>query len=94
MNPIPETESAVAEFTIEVRITPREGLLDPEGKAVEHALHSLAFEGVSGVHMGRLVRLHLDATDEDEARSRAEEMCHKLLANPVTEDYAIAVEAG
>ena len=94
MNPNPGTESAVAEFIIEVRITPREGLLDPEGKAVEHALHSLAFEGVSGVHVGRLVRLHLEAADQDEARQRADEMCRKLLANPVTEDYTIGMEAG
>ncbi|MBW3535432.1 MAG: phosphoribosylformylglycinamidine synthase subunit PurS, partial [Gemmatimonadetes bacterium] len=59
-------------YRIEVRITPREGLLDPEGKAVEHALHSLAFDGVSGVHVGRLVRLRLDAENEEEARARAE----------------------
>jgi phosphoribosylformylglycinamidine synthase PurS subunit len=93
MNPESRDRIAVAEYTIEVRITPREGLLDPEGKAVEHALHSLSFAGVGGVHVGRLVRLHLEATDEDAARTRADEMCRKLLANPVTEDYTIAVEA-
>ncbi len=81
-------------YRIEVRITPREGLLDPEGKAVEHALHSLEFGGVSGVHVGRLIRLRLDASDDDDARSQADAMCRKLLANPVTEDYAIALEAG
>ena len=84
----------MAEYRIEVRIIPREGLLDPEGKAVEHALHSLSFDEISGVHVGRLVRLHLEAGDEAEARSRADEMCRKLLANPVTEDYTIALEAG
>lgn len=81
-------------YRIEVRITPRDGLLDPEGKAVEHALHSLEFGGVSGVHVGRLVRLHLDAASEEDARARADAMCRKLLANPVTEDYDIALEAG
>lgn len=80
-------------YRIEVRITPREGLLDPEGKAVEHALHSLGFDPVTGVAVGRLVRLRIDAGSEGEARERADEMCRKLLANPVTEDYAIAVEA-
>lgn len=81
-------------YRIEVRITPREGLLDPEGKAVEHALHSLAFEQVQGVHVGRLIRLRMEAEDEDAARAHADEMCRKLLANPVTEDYTIALEAG
>jgi phosphoribosylformylglycinamidine synthase len=79
-------------YRLEVRITPREGLLDPEGKAVEHALQALAFEGLQAVTMGRLVRLRLEAADADDARRKADEMCRKLLANPVTEDYAIALE--
>ena len=80
-------------YRLEVRILPREGLLDPEGKAVEHALRALEFEGVDTVSMGRLVRVHIDAADEADARRKGDEMCRKLLANPVTEDYAIAVEA-
>lgn len=79
-------------YRVEVRITPREGLLDPEGKAVEHALHALEFEGVQGVAMGRLIRYRLEAADAGDARRKADEMCRKLLANPVTEDYAIAIE--
>lgn len=79
-------------YRVEVRVTPREGLLDPEGKAVEHALEALAFQGVEGVRVGRLIRLRLEAGDEDAARQKADEMCRKLLANPVTEDYAIALE--
>lgn len=82
----------VKEYQLEVRITPRQGLLDPEGKAVEHALQSLEFEDVGGVSVGRLVRLRFAAADESSARARAEAMCRKLLANPVTEDFAIAVE--
>ena len=81
-------------YRVEVRITPREGLLDPQGKAVEHALHSLEFSDVQGVHVGRLVRLRLNASNEEDARARADAMCRKLLANPVTEDYAIALEGG
>jgi phosphoribosylformylglycinamidine synthase PurS subunit len=82
----------VTEYRLEVRITPRQGLLDPEGKAVEHALHSLSFEDVEGVRVGRLIRLRLRATDDADARRKGDEMCRKLLANPVTEDYAIALE--
>lgn len=82
----------VTEYRLEVRVTPRAGLLDPEGKAVEHALHSLAFDGVADVSIGRLIRLAIRADGEAEARRTAEEMCRKLLANPVTEDYAIDLE--
>jgi phosphoribosylformylglycinamidine synthase subunit PurS len=82
----------VREFRLEVRVTPRKGLLDPQGKAVEHALHALAFDGVEDVSVGRLIRLAIRASGADEARERAEVMCQKLLANPVTEDYAIALE--
>ena len=81
-------------YRVEVRITPRDGLLDPEGKAVEHALQALEFEGVGGVAVGRLIRFTLDAADSEDADRKADEMCRKLLANPVTEDYAIDVEAG
>lgn len=84
----------MSEYRVEVRITPREGLLDPEGKAVEHALHSLSFGSVAGVRVGRLIRLKVGAADREEAHRRADEMCRKLLANPVTEDYAIALEEG
>ncbi|MFO7895012.1 MAG: phosphoribosylformylglycinamidine synthase subunit PurS [Longimicrobiales bacterium] len=79
-------------YRVEVRITPREGLLDPEGKAVEHALHALEFEGVRGVAMGRLIRFRLEAADAGDARRKSDEICRKLLANPVTEDYTIAIE--
>jgi phosphoribosylformylglycinamidine synthase subunit PurS len=82
----------VKEYRLETRVTPRVGLLDPEGKAVEHALHSLGFDAANGVSVGRLIRLSLQATGADEARRNAEEMCRKLLANPVTEDYAVGLE--
>lgn len=79
----------MSDFRIDVRITPRAGLLDPQGKAVHHALQSLDFPEVEDVRVGRLVRLRLRAGSPDEARERADEMCRKLLANPVTEDYRL-----
>lgn len=80
------------EYDIEVSITPREGLLDPEGHAVQNALRSLEFDGVSDVRVGRLIRLRIAAASPEEAREQADAMCRKLLANPVTEDYAIELE--
>ena len=79
------------EYQVEVRVTPRAGLLDPQGKAIAGALHSLGFDGVANARVGRLIRIAVRASDEDAARASADEMCRKLLANPVTEDYEIAV---
>jgi phosphoribosylformylglycinamidine synthase PurS subunit len=83
----------VTEYEIEVRVTPRRGILDPQGKAVGGALASLGFGGVSEARVGRLVTFHLAAESEAEARSRADAMCRQLLANPVTEDFAVSVSA-
>jgi phosphoribosylformylglycinamidine synthase subunit PurS len=82
----------VNEFGIEVRITPRQGLLDPQGDAIQGALQSLDFDEVNDVRVGRLVRLRITAATPATARDRADEMCRKLLANPVTEDYEIELE--
>ena len=81
----------MTEFLIEVYVTPRVGLLDPQGKAVHHALHSLEFADVEDVRVGRLIRVRMKATSEQDARARVDEMCRQLLANPVTEDYSISV---
>ena len=78
---------------VEVHITPRAGLLDPQGKAVQHALHSLEFADIEDVRVGRLIRVRMQATSQDDARRRVDEMCRRLLANPVTEDYTITVGA-
>ncbi len=70
-----------------VLIRPKQGILDPQGQAVERALPALGFEGVANVHVGRLVELDV----EDPAR--VPEMCERLLANPLIEDYeVVAIE--
>jgi phosphoribosylformylglycinamidine synthase len=68
-----------------VLIRPKEGILDPQGQAVQRALTALGFEGVGDVHVGRLIEL------EVEDHSRVPEMCEKLLTNPLIEDYDIQV---
>ena len=67
-------------------IRPKEGILDPQGQAVERALPALGYEGVSNVHVGRLVEL--DVPDDD-VPARVAEMCEKLLANPLIESYEV-----
>ena len=76
-------------WKVSVHITPRRGILDPQGKAVEGALHSLGFEKVRDVHVGRHIIIENEAANADDARVAVKAMCERLLANPVTEDFEI-----
>lgn len=80
----------MSRYRVAVHVVPRRGLLDPQGKAVADALHTLGFAGVASVHVGRHLVLDVDATDEATAREQTNRMCAQLLANPVTEDFEIA----
>lgn len=79
-------------FRVHVRVMPRAGLLDPQGQAVGHALSALGFGEAGEVRVGRAIELDVAATSPAEAEARARQMCDKLLANPVTEDYLVEVE--
>jgi phosphoribosylformylglycinamidine synthase subunit PurS len=81
-------------WKVSVHITPRRGLLDPQGKAVEGALHSLGFDTVRNVHVGRFIIIETDASSAQEASRTVKAMCEKLLANPVTEDFEIESVVG
>jgi phosphoribosylformylglycinamidine synthase len=76
-----------------VHITLRKSILDPQGNAIEGALAGLGFDGVSDVRQGKYIELEVAETDEAKARAQVEEMCKKLLANPVMENYDIELEA-
>jgi phosphoribosylformylglycinamidine synthase len=83
----------VSAFRVEIRIMPRATLLDPQGQAVHHALHALGFREVGGVRMGKHVVVEVQAGSPEQAAEQVRTMCDRLLANPVTEDYHLAVEA-
>ncbi|MBV5325376.1 MAG: phosphoribosylformylglycinamidine synthase subunit PurS [Rhodospirillaceae bacterium] len=72
-----------------VHITLKTGVLDPQGKAVQHALGSLGFSGVNDVRQGKYIELDLAETDPGKARAALEQMCKGLLANTVIENYTI-----
>ncbi len=74
-----------------ITITLKSGVLDPQGKAIEGALAGLGFEGASDVRQGKVIELKLGESSEAAARAKVEEMCRKLLANPVMENYAIEI---
>lgn len=75
-----------------VHITLKNGVLDPQGKAIQHALDALGFEGVDDVRQGKYIELDLAETDPAKAEANVEEMCKKLLSNMVIENYSIDIE--
>lgn len=75
-----------------ITVTLKNGVLDPQGKAIEHALLGLGFGGVDEVRQGKHIELDLADTDAESAMARVTEMCEKLLANTVIENYAIELE--
>ena len=75
-----------------VTVMPKAGVLDPQGKAIGHALDSLGFSGVQDVRAGKIIELEVAETDPDAARVAAEEMAKRLLANTVIESFRVAVE--
>ncbi len=76
---------------VTVLVTLKPGVLDAEGRAVERALRDLGYEQVAEVRTGKVIHLDLDADDEAHARRLTQEMCEKLLANPVIEQYDIRI---
>jgi phosphoribosylformylglycinamidine synthase len=76
---------------VRVFVTPKRGILDPQGKAVEHGLHALGFPEVSEVRVGKVIELRLDARDAAAAEARVRAMCTQLLANEVIEDFQVEV---
>lgn len=78
-------------FTAEVKVMLKEGISDPQGQTIERALPALGYEGVGEVRVGKRIELKLDAGDIDEARAKVEDMCNRLLANPVIESFEVEV---
>ncbi len=76
-----------------IKITLKNGVLDPQGKAIEHALGSLGFNGVDEVRQGKYIEVELKETDPEKAKAEIEQMCEKLLANTVIENYSFELEA-
>ncbi|PLR76128.1 phosphoribosylformylglycinamidine synthase subunit PurS [Bacillus sp. V3-13] len=78
-------------YKVKVYVTLRESVLDPQGKAVEHSLHSLGFNEVADVRIGKYMEVTIEKTDRD-VEETVKEICSKILANPVIEDYRYEIE--
>jgi phosphoribosylformylglycinamidine synthase len=79
----------MSEYEARIEVGHRPGILDPQGGVIERALPALGYANVSQVRVGKSIRLRVDADNEGVARAQVEEMCARLLANPVIEDFSI-----
>ncbi|MBE2218128.1 MAG: phosphoribosylformylglycinamidine synthase subunit PurS [Ignavibacteria bacterium] len=80
-------------YSAKIKITLRKSILDPQGKAVEHSIQSLGFKNILDTRIGKYVELKIDTNSDEEARIVTDEVCRKLLANQVMEDYVFEVES-
>lgn len=78
-------------YSARVSVMLKPGIADPQGQTIERALPALGYDGVQSVRVGKVIELTVDAPDETQARSRVEEMCERLLANPVIESYEVTI---
>ena len=79
-------------YSAQIKVTLRKSILDPQGKTVEHSLMSLGYKNIKDTRIGKYIELKLDLGDEAEAKKITEEVCRKLLANPVMEDYEYVIK--
>ena len=78
-------------FKAIIKITLRKGILDVQGKAVENALHSIEFDMITNVRIGKYVELNIEAENSDTAAGIVDDSCKKLIANPIIEDFEISI---
>lgn len=81
----------MTKFEAVVNVLLKPGISDPQGQTIERALPALGYEGVEGVRVGKHIELSVEASSEEEARAQIQEMCERLLANPVIESYEVTV---
>jgi phosphoribosylformylglycinamidine synthase len=73
-------------------ITPKRAVLDPQGKTVQNALAQMGYPGIGAVHVGKYLEVELDGADKETARKQIDDACHKILSNPVIEEYRFEIE--
>jgi phosphoribosylformylglycinamidine synthase len=92
MQSILTQEESTDAMKARIHVTLKNGVLDPQGKAIQHALAALGFDGVDDVRQGKYIELDLKTTDAAEAQANVDAMCKKLLSNTVIENYSIEIE--
>ena len=77
---------------VKVKVVLKDGILDPQGKAVMHALNDMKFKGIKDVRIGKYIELTFDNLDKNSIEKETDEICHKLLSNPVMENFEFEIE--
>ncbi|MDD9866836.1 MAG: phosphoribosylformylglycinamidine synthase subunit PurS [Verrucomicrobiales bacterium] len=88
----PAAPGACTGMKAKIVITPKKAVLDPQGKTVQTALEHMGYEGVNDVHVGKYLEIELEGDDAEAWKPKIDEACHKLLSNPVIEDYHFTIE--
>lgn len=78
-------------YIAKIKVTLRKSILDPQGKAIEHSIQSLGYKDILDTRIGKFIELKLNAKNKTDASKQTEEICSKLLANPVMEDYEFEI---
>ena len=78
-------------YLAKIKVTLRKSILDPQGKTIEHSLQSLGYKNIKNTRIGKYIELNLDIASEEEAKKVTDEVCKKLLSNPVMEDFEFEV---
>jgi phosphoribosylformylglycinamidine synthase len=85
-------QKRIVELKVKVKVVLKDGILDPQGKAVLHAINDLKFKGVNDVRIGKYIELIFDGLEKSQVESEIQEICQKLLANPVMENFEYEIE--
>jgi len=82
----------VSEMKAKIIITPKKAVLDPQGKTVQNALAHMGYNEIGAVHVGKYLEIELIGSDKETARKQMDDACHRILSNPVIEDYRFEIE--
>ncbi len=88
----PRIRRARRTMKAKIIITPKKAVLDPQGKSVQNALAHMGYPGIGAVHVGKYLEIELDGGDPETLRKQIDDACHKILSNPVIEDYRFEIE--
>jgi phosphoribosylformylglycinamidine synthase PurS subunit len=90
--PVPRGVARTVAMKARIIVTPKKAVLDPQGKSVQNALEHMGYQGIGAVHVGKYLEIELAGVDKEAWRKQIDEACHKILSNPVIEDYTFEIE--
>jgi phosphoribosylformylglycinamidine synthase len=91
-HPVPRGVARTVAMKAKIIVTPKKAVLDPQGKSVQNALEHMGYQGIGEVHVGKYLEIELAGGDRESWRKQIDDACHKILSNPVIEDYTFEIE--